>query len=138
MNTLLIIHLVCCFLMTGIIWLVQVILYPNFFLVGENEFSAVHRFHTQRITWLVAPLMSLELFTGAWLYLNSPNSFFFWNLVSIVSLWLLTAFVNVPTHNRLKYDSRISKKNLVYRNWPRTLIWTVRSLALSISIGVLK
>lgn len=137
MNTLLVIHIISCFLMTGIIWLVQLVLYPIFHLIGESEFSDVHGFHMQRITWLVAPLMSLELLTGAWLYLNTPTSLYFWNLISVVSLWALTALVNVPTHSRLKYDSQISKMNLVYRNWPRTLIWTCRSLALVTSIGVL-
>lgn len=130
MNSILILHGFSCWFMTGVICLVQVLVYPFLGRVGENEFSSLHQFHTQQITWIVAPVMTLELVTAALLFLQLRNQFFLWNLLSVVSLWGLTAFVNVPTHDHLKYESEISKKNLVFRNWFRTVIWVLRSLSL--------
>lgn len=130
MNTLILLHFLACALMTGIIWVIQLLVYPLFQLIGEKEFSSVHEFHMKRITWIVAPLMILELGTGLLLFYRSDHIFFLWNLVSVLSLWALTVFINVPTHNHLKYCLDLSKSNLVLRNWPRTLIWTLRSLFL--------
>ena len=130
MHKVLLVHAFSCWFMTGVIWLVQKLVYPFFRLIGKDEFKNCHQFHTRQITWIVAPVMTIELITGIWLLHQSFNQIFLWNLFSIVCLWVLTATVNVPAHNNLKYDSEISKKNLVYRNWFRTLIWSVRSLFL--------
>jgi hypothetical protein len=128
MNTALWIHAASCWFMTGVIWLVQILVYPFFRLVGEKEFSKIHQFHTSQITWIVAPVMLLELASASWLYFHIPNKLFLWNLISVAVLWILTASVNVPSHNRLSFDSESSKKQLVFLNWPRTFIWTFRGL----------
>ena len=130
MNTIFWLHLFSCWFMTGAIFLVQVLIYPFFKFVGEKEFSKLHQFHMKKITFVVAPMMVLELTTAIGLFYGSSNQLFFWNLVSVVALWMLTAFVNVPTHNNLTFDSVVSKRNLVQRNWPRTMIWSLRSVFL--------
>ena len=130
MNTILLAHILSCWIMTGVIWMVQLLVYPFFRWVGQKEFSSLHQFHMSRISWIVVPIMTLELLTAIWLYIENREQLFFWNLASVVSLWVLTALVNVPTHNNLKFESEASKINLVIRNWPRTLIWSGRSLFL--------
>ncbi len=132
--TLLVLHTLFCGFMTGAIWLVQVLVYPNFRWVGQAEFSQFHQVHTQRITWVVAPVMVLELSTGAWLVLNQPTALFVGNLISILALWTHTFFINVPMHNRLSYTSPESKDRLVFWNWPRTLLWTLRSVFLLVVV----
>lgn len=127
-NVLLIAHFFSCWAMTGVIWVVQLLLYPNFKFVGESEFKNFHTHHTRRITWVVAPLMGVELFSAAGLFYYKQNQLFFWNLISIFCLWALTAFVNVPCHNRLVFNNSISKSLLINRNWPRTMIWSLRSV----------
>ena len=130
MSTLFMMHLFSCFFMTGAIWLVQVLIYPNFKIVGPNEFSKFHQFHGQRITWIVGPMMALELLSAIGLYALSQGSFLLWNLISVAGIWLLTAFVNVPTHDKLSFDIEETKSKLIWYNWPRTIIWTMRSLFL--------
>ncbi len=120
-------HVFSCLFMTGAIWLVQILIYPFFSYVGEKEFSKVHQFHMRQITWIVAPVMFLELATAFWLLFLIRDNFFIWNLISVCLLWVLTAFVNVRTHDQLQFDSEISKQNLVTRNWPRTLVWSLRA-----------
>ena len=114
--------------MTGTIWLVQLLVYPNFKLLGKTEFKKCHQFHTNRITWLVAPLMSIELTTGIWIALKTQSAPFYWNVFSVILIWILTATVNVPAHNRLLFEIDQSKNKLIFGNWPRTLIWSARSL----------
>lgn len=130
MTTLILLHFLSCALMTGIIWVIQILVYPLFQFIGEKEFSFVHEFHMKQITWIVAPLMVLELATGILLVYRSGHELFWWNLASVLSLWALTALINVPTHHRLKHNCELSKRNLSLRNWPRTWIWTSRSLFL--------
>lgn len=116
--------------MTGAIWLVQVLVYPNFRVVGKAEFKKFHEFHMNRITWIVAPVMIVELVTGVWLLVSLQNTFYILNLIGVLALWILTSLVNVPRHNRLDYDCNFSKDHLVFWNWPRTFLWSIRSVVL--------
>ena len=119
-------HVFACCFMTGVIWLVQILVYPIFQYVGRAEFQNFHCVHMNRITWIVVPVMTLELLTGIGLYIQSPSPLFLWNLVSVVTLWILTALVNGPTHNNLAIESAQSLNHLVLSNWPRTIIWSAR------------
>jgi uncharacterized membrane protein len=127
MNKIILLHVFSCWFMTGCIWLVQILIYPSLGFVGESEFQAYHQSHMKRITWVVAPMMALELISGVWLLAATPNASYFFNLASIFLLWGLTGFLNVPTHRDLKFDNNDSKRLLVLCNWPRTVIWTLRS-----------
>jgi hypothetical protein len=113
--------------MTGAIWLVQILVYPNFRLIDPAIFPEFHRFHTNRITWVVAPAMGIELATGAWLCLADPGALYFWNLSSILAAWALKGLVSVPIHNHLEKHPAASKDGIIWTNWPRTVIWTLRS-----------
>ena len=128
MNSILIIHLFATWFMTGAIWLVQAVVYPNFKIVGRSEFQAFHQFHSNRITWVVAPMMLVELVTSVLLLLKFQSPVMWWNLSSILLVWILTATVNVPSHKNLTYDLDHTKSKLIFGNWPRTVIWTERSL----------
>lgn len=116
--------------MTGAIWLVQVLIYPNFKLVSSFDFERLHKFHMSRISIIVGPAMVLEFITAFLLFYLNQNQLFFSNLLSVCALWLITFALNVPTHNKLKFEIEKSKTNLVLCNWPRTILWTARSFAL--------
>ena len=124
------IHAFSCWFMTGVIWVIQILIYPSFKLLGEKEFSKFHQLHMKKITWIVLPAMLLELATATCLFLGSRSQLFLWNFIYIVLIFLLTFLLNVPTHNKLKFDSETSKNNLVSRNWPRTIIWSWKALFL--------
>lgn len=116
--------------MTGVIWLIQLLVYPNFKRIGEIDFQSLHQFHLKQIPWVVGPVMTLELVSGVWIFVIANQTIFFWNLVSVAALWIWTAFINVPSHTQLRFRSEASKRSLVGRNWPRTLLWTARSILL--------
>ncbi len=117
--------------MTGAIWLVQVLIYPNFLKVAPSQFQAFHQFHSNRISWVVGPAMAIELATAVALYWQNPTLVFMFNFVSVLILWLLTVLVSIPIHNKLQLGFDVNLiQGLIKTNWPRTVIWSIRSLAL--------
>ena len=58
-------HLFSTFFLTGLIWIVQLVHYPGFNFVDANDFVAFEKFHTNKISAIVIPLMFCELLTGA-------------------------------------------------------------------------
>lgn len=130
-----------CVFMTGVIWLVQLVQYPGFALSNPEHFVRLHTFHSTRITFVVGPVMFLELLTASALLLLGPwvepwdhpwgGTMAAINLGSVISLWVLTMFVSVPIHNQLArgYDLVLIRK-LTVTNWYRTVLWTLRSLVL--------
>jgi hypothetical protein len=136
-TALLLLHCFVSWLMTGVIWQVQLVHYPLFLRIGPAEFPAYEQAHKRRITYIVFPLMSLELVT-ALLLLLWPAAWplaLGWAILNaaLVGLtWLLTAFVHMPQHTRLAhngYDPGVLRR-LVRTNWWRTLAWTFHSLLL--------
>lgn len=124
------VQVACSLLMTGLIWLVQLVHYPSFHFVHPQRFHEFHHQHSTRITFIVAPLMGLELMTAMSLVYEKAGSYAWWlNLIGVVLIWACTAFLSVPLHNQLASGYDYDKVNaLVVTNWPRTLIWTVRSI----------
>lgn len=114
--------------MTGVLWMVQVLVYPNFKLIPGSLFPEFHAFHSRRITLVVAPAMGLELCTGLGLLWFDQSLIAIANLGSILALWVLTGLVSVPLHNQLETDPSKSKDSLIRTNWARTVIWTLRSI----------
>lgn len=119
-------HVVCCSIMVGIIWLVQLDVYPMLTKVGEKEFEIIHQFHMNKISLVVAPVMFLELVTAVAIFYLSNHRIFLFNLMGVIGLWIWTFFANIPSHNKLSYQSLGSKRSLVLLNWPRTIMWSLR------------
>lgn len=126
------IHLICSLYLLGLIWFVQAVHYPLFKEVGPDRFVAYERQHTRRTSWVTAPVMLLEFGTAVLLvYFNQRSGFWWANLAGLALIWISTFFVQVPLHNRLvKIYDPLAIKKLVQTNWIRTLIWTLRALAL--------
>ena len=129
---LLLFHAASSLAMTGLIWFVQVVHYPLFPYAAAGDFPAFASEHQWRTGWVVGPLMLLEAATAT-LLLVSPMgpaalrlAWFAWAL--LVSIWLSTAFVQVPLHRRLasRFDPQTVRR-LVLTNWWRTVAWTARS-----------
>ena len=64
---LLLLHFLASSMMTGIIWLVQLVHYPSFHFIDPKQSGEFHRFHTDSIALFVAPLMIIELATAVFL-----------------------------------------------------------------------
>ena len=116
--------------MTGLIWLVQLVHYPAFRFVDAPQFAEFHAFHSTRITWIVLPVMTFEFVSAFLLAYRTNETMWIANAIAVVLIWLATALLSVPTHNQLAIGK---SDELIYRlartNWPRTIIWSLRSCA---------
>ncbi len=128
-------HILAMAAMTGLIWFVQVVHYPLFSKVGSDGWRSYHNSHTSLTTYVVAPLMLIELATAILLVLgNMENPWLIANLTGVGSLWLSTAFIQVPLHHQLgeisPNEAQFLEKatKLVSTNWIRTTVWTARSV----------
>lgn len=129
---LLILLILSCTVLTGLIWTVQLIHYPAFSFVAETEFKDFHFFHTRKMTFLVLPLMLLELLSSLGLLIYFPDSkILMVNLFGLAMIWLSTFALSVPLHSQLsRAKSKRIIQRLVWTNWPRTILWSGRSILL--------
>ncbi len=133
------IQLFCTYAMTGIIWFVQIVHYPLFELVEGPRWAEYHRRHSFLITWIVAPLMLLEL-AAAIYYFFLPLGIMTrgekdFAAALVVLIWFSTFGLQVPQHNRLATGFLVdSHRRLVTTNWIRTLCWSARSVIVTIWI----
>jgi hypothetical protein len=127
----LILHTALCLFMTGLIWMVQLVHYPSFHFVENNEFQKFHGFHSTRISIIVMPIMLIELGTACYLWLTIAGNIYGINAILNVLLFASTFLLSVPFHAKLaKGKSREFIEKLVLTNWPRTLLWSIRSIIL--------
>ena len=124
--------------MTGIIWIVQVVHYPLFRKVGIEYFKNYEAGHTKLIAFIVIPTMLVELVTTIYILFSNllkGTEFVLYLVASIILLviWLSTIFIQARQHNRLSWGYDIVLINrLVSYNWIRTIGWTFRTLLLSL------
>ncbi|MCA9290473.1 MAG: hypothetical protein KDA25_05050 [Phycisphaerales bacterium] len=131
MAILLIAHLVSTLMLGGLIWFVQIVHYPLFATVGRDAFVDYERRHVDRTTWVVAPLMLVEVVTAALaVVVVAPGIARVLAIIGLAALgviWGSTAMIQVPCHRRLErgYDDAAARR-LVVTNWIRTVSWTIR------------
>lgn len=128
----LLIQLLTTAMMAAIIWLIQILHYPIFYYVDKNLFSDFHVFHSKQISYIVMPLMLIELFTAAIVtYIFNFNILLLINLLLVLVIWLITFYISVPIHNHLSTEKNEQKtKQLIQTNWLRTFFWSLRLLIL--------
>lgn len=119
--------------MVGLIWIIQVVHYPLFNGVGAEGFTAYQQRHQSQITLIVAPVMLAELISAILLLMYPPpsvrKSWILAGIGLVVLIWLSTAFIQVPCHERLvtRFDAD-THRWLVQSNWVRTIAWTARGM----------
>lgn len=134
MNLLLLGNLVVCAVLVGLIWTVQVVVYPQFARVGVAEWGGYHAAHSTRITGVVGPLMVAEACLAAALFLQAPperEGEALFSLALVAFAWAWTGLVSVPLHGKVggRWDGALVAA-LVRTNWARTLAWSGRLLLL--------
>jgi hypothetical protein len=132
MSTILVTHCAATWALAGLIWTVQLVLYPQFSRVGSEEFQAYHASHMFRITLVVGPLGLVEAATAGWLYFfgGLRDFFFMASLPLLVVNFVSTAFLQVPQHKRLErggFDAGVCE-SLTAGNWVRTVAWSLRAI----------
>lgn len=124
------VHVGATFALAGLIWAVQLGIYPQFAAVGRDAFADYHRRYVRGIAWVVAPLMGAEALTaGLLLWLGVRGPLFLGSLVLIATIWAITFAVEVPLHRKLGqgFDAE-THRHLLLTNWARTLAWTARTV----------
>jgi hypothetical protein len=124
-------HLAVTLILVGLIWTIQLVHYPLMSMVGPEAFGSYHSAHSAQTTFLVGPLMVVELLTALFLALSPPEGVSTWvcwvGLCLVGMIWLSTMFLQVPMHNQLSQGFQVEAHFwLVRSNWVRTLAWTAR------------
>ena len=130
---LLLIHLISTSLMVGIIWVIQVVHYPSFHFIGNSRYISFQKFHMERISYIVIPVMLVESISGFLLIYDELNLILLISMVLLLSIWMLTVFFFASVHQKLVSGYQLEMvARLVKINWIRTLLWTLRLLLLII------
>ena len=118
--------------LTGLIWTIQVVHYPGFLGVGTESFLAYQHHHMRTISYVVIPLMLVELVVALLLPSLDPfrSSWLAYTATGMVLIvWATTFFISSPLHSKLAsagYDASLIHQ-LVNTNWIRTIAWSVRT-----------
>ena len=127
------IHLISTSLMVGIIWVIQVVHYPSFHFIGNSRYISFQKFHMERISYIVIPIMLVESISGFLLIYYELNPILLISMVLLLSIWMLTVFFFALVHQKLVSGYQVGMvAKLVKINWVRTLLWTLRLLLLII------
>jgi DMSO reductase anchor subunit len=110
-----------------LIWLVQCIIYPSFLHYRTENLRKWHRSYTRRLSYIVIPLMLGQLGTLVFITFTNPNTLNIIKLSLLLLVWLLTFSIFVPLHNAMENSNNTSTiaKNLVQKNWYRTILWSL-------------
>ncbi|HJK91214.1 MAG TPA: hypothetical protein RMH85_05075 [Polyangiaceae bacterium LLY-WYZ-15_(1-7)] len=131
MRALLLGHAASTLGMVAVIWFVQLVHYPLFAQVGAAGFARYEALHTQRISWIVVPLMLAEAITALVLWSGdvawASRAERTFGAALVLALWASTFLLSVPEHGRLArgFDAA-SHARLVGTNWIRTVLWSLR------------
>ncbi|WP_395729940.1 GDSL-type esterase/lipase family protein [Prosthecobacter sp.] len=129
------IHLAATWMLVGLIWVVQILVYPQFLRVDASQFKTYHFAHCFRIGLAVAPLLFMEAATAAWIVYRGCDLNFILSACLIPVIWITTAIFQAPQHTRLLkgFDACLIRR-LILTNWIRTLAWTARGILVSLTL----
>ncbi|TCI85057.1 hypothetical protein [Tenacibaculum sp. M341] len=110
-----------------LIWMVQLLIYPSFLFYSREQLIKWHHVYTQRLSFIVIPLMFSQLFLTVYLFFIGISMSSSINLVVVLLLWASTFSMFVPIHSNIsKGNSNPEMLNrLVSINWFRTILWTL-------------
>ena len=115
--------------MVGVSLITQFVTYPSFKLIKSSSFSEFHKSYTNKMLFIVAPVMILELISSLLLVIFdvSDNNIEIGLLIILMLIWFLTFFIIVPIHNKLtiNYNKDLNQKLIKY-NGLRTILWIIK------------
>jgi len=129
MNLIVYISLFTNLIMVGVSLITQFVTYPSFKLIKSSIFSEFHKSYTNKMLFIVAPVMILELISSLLLVIfdMSDNNTGIVLLITLMLIWFLTFFTIVPIHNKLtvNYNKDLNQKLIKY-NGLRTILWIIK------------
>ncbi|MGZ6825753.1 MAG: hypothetical protein ACXVGH_03090 [Mycobacteriales bacterium] len=125
---LLLVHAGATCALAGLVWVVQLVVYPAFLAVGPTPgWPAYHEAHSRRMALVVTVPWAVQGVSLAALLLRGQGPAWLLAALSVCALAtvVVTVTVSVPLHQRLgAYDERLARR-LLRTNWWRTAAWTV-------------
>ena len=114
-------------ILVGVILMTQFINYPLFKSI-KSDFTDYHKKYTERMGYVVAPLMIIELVLVTYIILHhKENLFVIFIFLLTILIWASTFFIQVPIHNTL---SKKKEKNKIIKlhksNYIRTICWILK------------
>ena len=102
---------------------------PRLWLIKSSIFSEFHKSYTNKMLFIVAPVMILELISSLLLVIfdMNDNNTGIVLLITLMLIWFLTFFTIVPIHNKLSvnYNKNLNQKLIKY-NGLRTILWIIK------------
>lgn len=130
-DTLYFIQLVCNSYLVSLVFMTQFITYPTLLNIDKDKFSDYHRKYVNNISFIVAPVMLIELLTLFLIAYFSKDFLIIKCLILLLVIWLTTFFIMIPSHNRISKSFNIKEiKSLINYNWIRTILWSFKLLVI--------
>ena len=130
-DTLYFIQIVCNSYLVSLVFMTQFITYPTFLNIDKDKFSDYHRKYVNKISFIVAPVMLIELLTLSLIAYFSSEFLIIKSLFLLLVIWLTTFFIMIPSHNIISKSFNIKEiKSLINYNWIRTILWSFKLLVI--------
>ena len=111
-------------ILVGVILMTQILSYPLLLKLGISNFYNYYNSYTNRISFIVIPLMIFEVLLSIILNIILNNFYLFASNILLIVVWGSTFFIQVPIHNKLSSNhSYVLINKLIYTNWIRTIAW---------------
>ncbi|QFZ55849.1 hypothetical protein FEZ18_14075 [Oceanihabitans sp. IOP_32] len=109
-----------------LIWMVQLVVYPSFLYYQKNDLIKWHKWYTKGLSAIVIPLMIGQLITAITQLIEHMALETVVSLLLIILVWIATFTQFVPIHYKITNKEATDQllKQLVNKNWLRTLLWT--------------
>ena len=129
MNIIIFTSLFTNLIMVGVSLITHFITYPSFRLINPNIFPEYHKSYTNKMLFIVAPIMTIELISTLLIVIFDINYSYtdIIILVVLMLIWVLTFYMIVPIHNKLSatYNKELNQKLIKY-NGIRTTFWIIK------------
>ena len=107
-----------------LIWVIQLVIYPSFKYISDQNFSKWHKNYCNIIGFFVIPLMLFQLIESVILVIDFRGVL---NLAVVIITWALTFTVFFYIHKRLSNEG--NKKDIINTllrlNWLRVFLWSL-------------
>ncbi len=111
-------------ILLGLILTIQFVHYKSFKFISDEEFKSFHKFHSKNISFLVVPLMGLEVILALLIIFYDSSLLTLLNLISVALIWISTFLFQVPSHNKLSEGKSLSEiHKLIKSNSYRSVLW---------------